>query len=81
LKPGKFRYHAPRTLDEAIALLSEHDNAKLLAGGQSLMAMLNLRVMRCPRISSIMNGVPGLDGIANGEEAMEIGAMTRQRAA
>lgn len=79
MKPGKFRYHAPRALDEAIALLSEHDNAKLLAGGQSLMAMLNLRYAMPDDVIDI-NGVAGIDGISERDGAMEIGSMARQRA-
>src|SRR5688572_124339 len=43
MKPPPFTYFRPGTLDEAISLLSRTENAKVLAGGQSLMAMLNLR--------------------------------------
>ena len=78
MKPCDFRYHAPRTLDEAIDLLAGRENAKILAGGQSLMAMLNLRVAMIDDLVDI-NGVPGLDGITVGEADIVIGAMTRQR--
>ncbi|PYM95772.1 MAG: molybdopterin dehydrogenase, partial [Candidatus Rokuibacteriota bacterium] len=45
MKPPKFDYHAPRTLDEALALLTRYDGeAKILAGGQSLMPLLNFRL-------------------------------------
>ena len=43
MKPPPFTYHDPTTVDEAVALLAEKDNARLLAGGQSLMPMLNMR--------------------------------------
>ena len=45
MKPPPFVYHDPRTIDDAVALLAEKDNAKLLAGGQSLMPMLNMRFL------------------------------------
>lgn len=44
MKAAPFAYHDPRTVEEAIRLLGELDNAKLLAGGQSLMPMMNLRL-------------------------------------
>ena len=47
MKPAPFDYHAPTTVDEVVALLHEHgDEAKVLAGGQSLIPMLNLRLAR-----------------------------------
>ena len=47
MKPAPFTYAAPSTIDEAITLLAEHgDTVKLLAGGQSLMPMMNLRLAR-----------------------------------
>ncbi|MGH3386378.1 MAG: FAD binding domain-containing protein, partial [Nocardioidaceae bacterium] len=42
--PAAFDYHAPSTVDEALALLAEHDDAKVLAGGQSLVPVLRLRL-------------------------------------
>ncbi|MBI3434116.1 MAG: FAD binding domain-containing protein [Proteobacteria bacterium] len=78
MKPQAFAYHAPRGLNEAIALLARLDNAKLLAGGQSLVAMMNFRVV-APDAIVDLNGVAGLDGIAVGGERLRIGAMTRQR--
>lgn len=78
MKPCNFRYHAPRSLDEAVGLLAGNDNAQLLAGGQSLMAMLNLRVVM-PDDLIDLNGVPGLDGIEVRDDAIVIGATTRQR--
>lgn len=78
MKPGPFRYHAPRALEEAIGLLSEYGNAKLLAGGQSLMAMLNLRYVMPDDVIDI-NGLPDLAGISVTDDLIEIGSMTRQR--
>ena len=44
MKPAPFAYKKVRTLDEAVALLGEHKDARLLAGGQSLIATLNMRL-------------------------------------
>ncbi len=81
MKPAPFAYYAPATLDEALRLLGEHgDDAKPLAGGQSLVPAMNFRLAQ-PRVLVDLNGVPGLDGIAVGAEGdLRIGAMTRQRA-
>jgi aerobic carbon-monoxide dehydrogenase medium subunit len=46
MRPSPFTYHAPRTLDEALDLLAALDNARVLAGGQSLMPMMNYRCSR-----------------------------------
>lgn len=78
MKPGPFRYHAPRTLDEAVGQLSECDNGKLLAGGQSLMAMLNLRYAMPDAVIDI-NGLPDLTGIFVADDLIQIASMTRQR--
>jgi len=82
MKAAPFRYHAPRTLAEALALLAGSDNARVLAGGQSLMPMLNMRVVAPDDLIDI-NGIEGLayireeSGVAGDE--IVIGAMTRQR--
>jgi CO/xanthine dehydrogenase FAD-binding subunit len=79
MKPAPFTYAAPSTLEEAIALLREHgDAAKLLAGGQSLMPMLNLRLAR-PQYIVDLNRIPGLDYIAERDGVLAVGALTRQR--
>lgn len=78
MKPPPFEYHAPETLAEALELLATTDNAKVLAGGQSLMAMLNLRYLYPDALIDI-NGIPGLAGMAVDGERLRIGAMTRQR--
>lgn len=79
MKPPPFEYHAPRTLEEACRLLSTLENAKVLAGGQSLMAMLNLRFVYPDHLIDI-NKVPSLDGIAIRDGRLSIGALARQRA-
>jgi carbon-monoxide dehydrogenase medium subunit len=77
LKPAAFAYAKARSLDHAIALLGEHEGeAKLLAGGQSLIATLNMR-LSSPSLLVDINGVPGLDGVSVKNGVVEIGALTR----
>jgi carbon-monoxide dehydrogenase medium subunit len=76
LKPAPFAYKRARALDEAVALLGEHADAKLLAGGQSLIATLNMR-LSAPSLLIDINGISGLDGIALKDGKIEIGALTR----
>jgi carbon-monoxide dehydrogenase medium subunit len=78
MKPPPFQYYDPTTLAEAISLLGRLDNAKLLAGGQSLMPMLNMRIVLPDHIIDL-NRVEGLSYIKETGGALEIGAMTRQR--
>ena len=78
MKPPPFQYHDPRTLAEAVSLLGKLDNAKLLAGGQSLMPMLNMRFVLPDHVIDL-NRVEGLSYIKESGGALEIGAMTRQR--
>ena len=80
MKPAKFEYFAPTSLAEALELLEEHgDDAKVLAGGQSLMPMLNMRLAR-PKVIADINRVPGLDYISpTPDGGLAIGALTRQR--
>ena len=64
MKPPPFDYCCPDTLDEALALLAEHgEDAKVLAGGQSLVPMLNLRALH-PGVLIDINRLPGLDYIS-----------------
>jgi CO/xanthine dehydrogenase FAD-binding subunit len=80
MKPPRFDYEAPASLDEALALLRRHgDHAKVLAGGQSLVPLLNFRLVR-PDVLIDLNEVPGLDGIREANGVLVVGAMTRQRA-
>lgn len=78
MKPPPFEYHAPATLSDACALLATLENAKVLAGGQSLLAMLNLRFIYPDHLIDI-NRVPGLGTIAVHPDRIEIGALVRQR--
>lgn len=80
MKPAPFDYYAPAALDEALSILAEHgDDAKLLAGGQSLMPMMNMR-LATPQVVVDINRLAGLDGIARSAEGgLTIGAMARQR--
>jgi carbon-monoxide dehydrogenase medium subunit len=75
--PG-FDYHRPEKLDDVLGLLATLENAKLLAGGQSLMPMLNMRYALPDHIIDI-NRVPDLAGISLDGNNLRIGAMTRQR--
>lgn len=77
MKPSAFAYHDPRSSGDLMALLAKLDNAKLLAGGQSLMPMLNLRLVAPDHLIDI-NRIPELAGIRLSAERVEIGAMTRQ---
>jgi len=77
VKPAPFAYTKARTLKEAVALLSKHkDDARLLAGGQSLIATLNMR-LSAPELLIDINGIKGLDGIAKKGKFVEIGALAR----
>ena len=81
MKPPAFRYLAPRTLEEALALRAEHaGDSAVLAGGQSLMPLLNLR-MAFPGTLIDVGHVNELVGIREWDGGVAIGAMTRQRAA
>jgi carbon-monoxide dehydrogenase medium subunit len=78
MKPPPFRYHDPKTVSETVGLLASLENAKLLAGGQSLMPMLNFRFVLPDHIIDL-NRVDGLSYIRDAQGVLEIGAMTRQR--
>ncbi len=80
MKPPKFDYHAPRSVDEAVALLARYGgDAKPLAGGQSLVPLLNFRLAR-PAALIDLNRIPALAGIREIDGHVAFGAMTRQRA-
>jgi aerobic carbon-monoxide dehydrogenase medium subunit len=80
MKPPRFEYLAPRSIEEALAILAHHgEEAKVLAGGQSLVPLLNFRLVRPAHLVDL-NEVPGLDGIRLDDGHLAIGAMTRQRA-
>lgn len=77
MKAPPFQYHRPQTREELGALLARLDNAKILAGGQSLMPMMNLRVIAPDHLIDI-NRIANLAGIREAVDGIEIGAMTRQ---
>jgi aerobic carbon-monoxide dehydrogenase medium subunit len=79
MKPPPFTYHDPRTLADALRLLGSLDNAKLLAGGQSLAPMLNFRYVLPDHLIDL-NRVDELSGIRVEGRRIRVGAMTRQRA-
>jgi aerobic carbon-monoxide dehydrogenase medium subunit len=80
VKPAPFAYKKARSLEEAVALLGEHRDARLLAGGQSLIATLNMR-LSAPSLLIDINGIGGLDGISHKAGTIAIGALTRHAAA
>jgi multiple sugar transport system ATP-binding protein len=80
MKPAPFHYHAPGTLAEALKLLAAHGSeAKLLAGGQSLVPTMNFRLARPTHVVDL-NGVPGLDFLREADGVIEIGALARHQA-
>ena len=78
MKAPAFGYVAPTSLDEAFHLLHHADNARILAGGQSLVAMLNMRFAH-PDCLIDISRVPGLASIEDRGDSIHIGSMTRQR--
>ncbi|HEY2331510.1 MAG TPA: FAD binding domain-containing protein, partial [Acidimicrobiales bacterium] len=81
MKPAPFAYHCPTSLDEALALLAEHgDEAKVLAGGQSLVPMMAFRLAR-PSVLVDLNRLPGLSGVEVAGDVVTVGAMVREHAA
>ncbi len=80
MKPAPFLYERPATVDEALALLAEHgDEAKVLAGGQSLVPLLNMRMAR-PTVLVDINRVGNLDNRSRMDSAVRCGALVRQAA-
>ncbi len=78
--PPSFDYHAPDSVDDALALLSEHgDDAKVLAGGQSLIPLLRFR-LASPAVLVDVNGVADLAVLEETDEHLRIGAMVRHAA-
>jgi len=78
MKPAPFEYYAPTTVEEALSLLAEHGyDAKVLAGGQSLIPMMNFRLVQ-PAILVDLNNIPELSYIRPDENGgLRLGAMTR----
>jgi aerobic carbon-monoxide dehydrogenase medium subunit len=75
--PAPFEYHRPETLEEALQLLEQHgENAKVLAGGQSLIPLMKLRFAAPERLIDV-NRIAGLDGIEERDGFLRIGALVR----
>jgi carbon-monoxide dehydrogenase medium subunit len=80
MKPAPFEYHRPASLAEAFDLLDRYgDDGRVLAGGQSLVPALNLR-LAAPRAVIDINRIPDLDGIRVTADGLVIGALVRQEA-
>ena len=78
MKPTAFAYHRPGSVAQALGLLAELDDAKILAGGQSLMAMMNYRYVTPEHLIDI-NRIASLSEITEDGGTLRIGAMVRQR--
>ena len=78
MKPSPFSYHRPTDIDGAVALLAQLEDTKVLAGGQSLMPMMNYRYLAPEHLIDI-NRIDALSGIQVQRGRVRIGAMTRQR--
>ncbi|PYO56670.1 MAG: molybdopterin dehydrogenase, partial [Candidatus Rokuibacteriota bacterium] len=80
MKPAPFEYLDPRTVDAAVEILARHgEEAKLLAGGQSLVPLMNMRLAR-PRRLVDLNRIGELAYLREDDGGLGIGAMTRQDA-
>ena len=81
MKPAAFEYHAPESVDDVLGLLAEHgDEAKVIAGGQSLVPMLSMRLTRFEHLID-MNRISDLQGIDRANGDLVVRAMTRQSVA
>ncbi len=79
MKPPPFKYHGPTSIDDACDLLSSLEDAKVLAGGQSLVPLLNFRLARPAHIVDI-NRLPELARIYERDGGVAVGALARQAA-
>ena len=79
MKPAPVRYLRPQSLAEALALLAEHADAKLIAGGQSLAPMMNMRLAQ-PAALIDLNAIAGLDCVDEAGSFIEVGALARHHA-
>ena len=79
MKPAPFEYHAPSTVEETCALLGSLDDAKILAGGQSLVPLLNFRLAR-PKYLIDINRIAGVDRIYERDGGVAVQALVRQAA-
>lgn len=77
MKPAPFEYYAPRSVPEALSLLNEHGyDAKVLAGGQSLVPMMNFRLVQ-PAVLVDINNIPELATVQADKSSLRLGAMVR----
>src|SRR5262245_1027504 len=77
MKPAPFEYSRPTSIDEACALLAAEDGARLIAGGQTLVPLMAMRLARPTRLVDIAR-IPALAYVRDGGDFVEIGATTRQ---
>ena len=77
MKPPPFEYHVPPTVADAVALLATLDDARVLAGGQSLVPLLNFRLARPAHLVDV-NRLPGLDVVRERDGGVAVGATVRQ---
>src|SRR5579885_1738059 len=80
MKPAQFEYFNPKTIDEAVSLLGQYadDDGKILAGGQSLVPLMNFRLAK-PKWLIDINGIEALDYIKEDGDWLAIGAIARER--
>ena len=76
MKPAPFAYRRPESLREALTALAGETNAKVLAGGQSLVPLLSMR-LAAPAVLVDINGVPGLAGVEVSDAGVRVGALAR----
>src|SRR3984885_11030961 len=79
MKAPPFRYHRPSTLAETVRLLATLENARVIAGGQSLMPMMSFRIVAPDHLIDL-GGIAEIIGVTESEHLLNIGAMTTQRA-
>src|SRR5215470_2802427 len=80
MKPPPFEYHAPESVADALELLATLEDAKVLAGGQSLIPLLNFRLARPAHLVDV-NRLPGLDRVYERDGGVAVGATVRQSGA
>src|SRR5688572_21640829 len=79
MKPAPFEYYAPNSIEETLSLLRNYESeAKLLAGGQSLVPAMNFRVVQ-PSVLIDLNRIKELSYVREDSNCVRIGAMTRER--
>src|SRR5262245_50481027 len=78
MKPASFTYHDPVSIGDVADLLCRHENARLLAGGQPLMPMMNFRLVTPDHLIDL-NRVEGIAGTEASDNVLRFGAMRRQR--